>query len=452
MKKVRVDKKKVSSLLLALGLSISPCISSADITSYAGINTRLTDGREIILFYSNENDKSLVSLNGQIGFIDNQYIADMDYDTNNYFSEVNRGDFIKVYSAPMYNDINTKNVICNLGYGSKVHIFAKTVDGYYVVYANEMMGFIDEKSLDQEIIDTNNPNLITVTKITGNNINVRSEPKKDNNIIGFCDKTDKFVILCHVDGFYEVNYLGQTGYISDKYVTEETVDINDLDVKGMVYVPSLTAFYNTDGNFVSYLPAYQNVQIVGYKDDYYKVLIDGVNGYVKQNEVKALTDTCIVIDLSRQILKVYKCGKEVFRCKVITGAKNSETRLGCFKIGHHMRGHTFTLNDIYNEYWIQFDGNRGVHPADANAGRGWQKPKYFDSVVANAYENWEKGNGKLYPNSHGSHGCVNTMIKDTAVIYSLCEKGDNVLVIEQNNFIKDNLISKDIIDKILIKF
>ena len=118
-----------------------------------------------------------------------------------------------------------------------------------------------------------------------------------------------------------------------------------------------------------------------------------------------------------------------------------------------MLDYTFPDSGIFNEYWIQFDGNRGIHPANANAGHGWQKPSYFKKVVADAYDAWASGRGKTYPSSHGSHGCVNTMIKDTAIIYDLVNVGDNVLVIEQNDLIRNKLISSNNIEqeKLLIK-
>ena len=453
MKKIKVDKKKVGSFILAAGLVITPSLSTADITSY-GVNTYLTDGRPITLYYSNENNKSLINLNGQVGFVDSEYISDMYFDTNNYFSEVNGEDTIKVSNATLYSDPDSKEVIGNLEYGTNIHIFAKTVDGYYVIYANNMMGFIEEATLvenkDNKVLnEVTTTSWISVTKITGNNINVRSAPSKGDNIIGFCDITDKFIILDHVDGYYKVEYLGNPGYISDKYVMEDEVDRSMFEVSTMIYNPKVTTYYDYNGNTIGLLPSYQNMLVIGKVDSFYKVVIDGIVGYVKKNETKELTKTTIVVDLSRQILKVYKSGKEVFRCKVITGSKSNQTQLGCFKIGHHMRNYTFQSSGIFNEYWIQFDGNRGIHPADANCGQGWQKHSYFDKAVEDAYDGWSKGYGRTYPSKHGSHGCVNTMIKDTEVIYSLCDKGDNVLVIEQNDLVKNKLLSD--YSKLLIK-
>ena len=242
--------------------------------------------------------------------------------------------------------------------------------------------------------------------------------------------------------------MGKVGYVSKDFVREESIDKRDLEVKRMASLKRLSPFYqNLNNNMYCYLPAYQNVFILEEVGNYYRVSVDGVIGYVEKNDTNRLTETTIVVDTSRQILKVYKKGKEVFRCHVITGAYGRETQLGCFTIGHHQRDYTFTNSDIFNEYWIQFDGNRGIHPADANGGKGLQKHSYFLDVASNAYSRWSKGNGKTYPNEHGSHGCVNTKIVDTEVIYSLCSVGDNVLIIQQNDLIRNKLLSFNTIDE-----
>ena len=54
-----------------------------------------------------------------------------------------------------------------------------------------------------------------------------------------------------------------------------------------------------------------------------------------------------------------------------------------------------------------------------------------------------KGNGKTYPSSHGSHGCVNMQLIDISVVYELVREKDNVLVIGPNNLIKEGIISEN---------
>ena len=446
MKNIKIDKKKVASLLLAFGIMVTPSLSKADIKSYAGVNTTLTDGRQIVLYYSNDNNKSFISLDGKLGFIDNDYISDLYFDTNNYFTEVNSDDYIKVDNAYIYSDPDNKNIIGSLSYGTKVHIYASTTDGYYVVYGNKQIGFIEQNSLietvyvepeyEEEVNINDNIETISVTKITGNNINVRSTPRKANNIIGFCDKTDKFVILDHVDGYYEVDYLGKVGYISDKYVQEEAIAKSDMTFTRMASLKKSSAFYtdNTFTNYYCYLPENQNIFIISEEGNYYRVMVDGIIGYIEKNNTKRLSETSVVIDLSRQMLKVVKAGKEVFRCRIISGRKELQTHLGCFTIGHRERNYQLTPEHLV-AYWLEFDGNIGIH--DAN----WQKDKYFTEVGNKAYDNYSRGRGKTYPYDHGSHGCSNTRLEDVAIIYDLVHKNDNVLVIEQNDLVKNKCLS-----------
>ena len=453
MKNLKIDRKKLISLAAAIGMMITPSLATADITSY-GIPANLTDGRKIVLYYSNDKNRSFIELNGELGFVDSQYIADKEsYDPNNYFSEVNSDDYIRVDDAILYSDPDGKNPLTpmrTITKGAKAHIFAKSEDGYYIVYVDNAMGFVHESAFKEKeaVVETvvDPMSQVDVAKITGNNVNVRSSPStKQKNVIGFCDMSDKFTILGVEGDFYKIDYLGQTGYVSSKYVRKETMDKKDLEVEKMVYLKKDSPFYsNLNGGIYCYLPAYQNILVLSNVGDYYRVRVDGVIGYVEKSATKSLTKTTIVVDLSRQILKVYKNGKEVFRCHVITGAQSMQTNIGCHVVGHHMEGFTFEDNDIYNEYWIQFDNNIGIHPADANAGKGWQKPEYFVKVADNAYENWAKGRGKTYPNHHGSHGCVNTQIKDTREIYALCSVKDNVLVIEQNDLVKYNLLNNPV--------
>ena len=446
MKNIKFNKKKVASLLLALGIMITPTLSKADIKSYAGVKSHLTDGREITLYYSNDYNKSLISLDGKLGFIDNEYISDLYFDTNNYFSEFNYEDFIRVDNATVYSDPDDKNVIGYLPKDTKVHIYASTIDGYYVVYANNMMGFIEQSSLIEQVYVepeyeetydyTDSIETILVTKVTGNNINVRSTPRKADNIIGFCDKTDKFVILDHVDGYYEVDYLGKIGYISDKYVTEEAIAKSDMTFTRMARLKRSCTFYtdNTFTNYYCYLPENQNIFIISEEGNYYRVMVDGVIGYVEKSNTKRLTETSVVIDLSRQMLKVVKNGKEVFRCRIISGRQSLQTNLGCFTIGHKERNYQLTPEHLVS-YWIEFDGNIGIHDAT------WQKDKYFTEVGNKAYDNYSRGRGKTYPYDHGSHGCSNTRMEDVSQIYDLVHKNDNVLVIEQNDLIRNKCLS-----------
>ena len=113
-----------------------------------------------------------------------------------------------------------------------------------------------------------------------------------------------------------------------------------------------------------------------------------------------------------------------------------QTQIGCFKIGHKLMDYWLTDNN-HVDYWIQYDGNRGIHDAS------WQKDMYYYDVANIAYENYSKGKGTTYPFKHGSHGCDNMMLKDVIEVYRLINVGDNVLVIGPNDLIKNRIISEN---------
>ena len=310
--------------------------------------------------------------------------------------------------------------LCNISMGESV-----TDNNYVNVtydYTNEL---------------NNNEETVIVAKLTKNNVNVRSTPTtKEDNIIGFADVTDHFKILGYENDWYIVNYLGQIAYIKSDFIKDVEMNKDDLEVSRIAYLSSDTCFYKElNKSYDVILPAYQNISIIDEKENYYKIMVDGIIGYVPKENVRKLSNTCVVIDLARQILRVYKDGNEVFRAHIISGRKSMQTVMGCFKIGHRLKKYQLTKQNFV-EFWIQYDGNRGIHDAS------WQKNKYYNEVANHAYDNFTNGNGKTYPFKYGSHGCDNMKYKDAKMVYELVRVGDNVLVIGPNDLIKDNLISK----------
>ena len=407
-------------------------------------------GWAIVYYYDNNNEL-------KVGFVHCSYLSK----TNPLVPEVTNtpepieevkvlvakitGDKVNVRST-MQTGTNNRIGYCNTG--EKFRIIEQVGDWYLIDYYGKN-GYVNRKFVSEEQVDesalqsTISSTEIVVAKITGNNVNVRSSTstRNDSNIIGFCDISDKFEIIDHTDGWYHINYLGKDGYVSAKYVREITVDREEFNIQKMVALSKDAPFYYENGNIMCYLPVNQNLLVIDEVDKKYKVVVDGVVGYVNKSDTKRLTRRTVVLDLSRATVKAYHNGKELFRAHGISGAQGMETELGCFTIGHHLPNYTFDYNDIFNEVWIQFDHNRGFHPADANGGKPWQKEKYFKEVAESAYANWARGKGKLYPCAHGSHGCFNMRLVDVLVLYDLCDVGDNVLVIGQNDLIRSKILT-----------
>ncbi len=517
MKNIRFNKKRIASLLVAMGISLCSHNGIAEIISY---NTKATlkDGREAKIYFTTgntDNDYAYVSFDNVVGYMPLTNINMPYLQYNNDYCELNQDLIIKAESANIYQipDMN-QSIVSTLHQNDLVHVVAKNINGWYVIASNGLYGFIHESAFvetkkqikvvkitgnkvnvrssattsnknniigsvnsgdtfkyishegnwylidyngyhayvsddygiemtidDKQVNNTNSSNInqITMAKITGNNVNIRlsTSTKNDDNIIGFADITDYFNIIDKQGDWYIIDYLGQSAYVNSKYVKEALVNEEDTKIIKMVYLTTPSYFYKEiNGNYMSILPEGQYASVIKEEHGYYKVRIDGVIGYINKRNTKDLTNTFTVSDLGRQICRVFKNNKEVFRAHIISGRQSMPTDLGVYKIGHKMRNYQLTA-DNFVEYWMQYNGNEGYHDAS------WQKASYFKEVAQKAYEKYMKGRATTYPDSHGSHGCNNLKTEDAAILYQLLNVGDNVLVIGPNNLVRDHLISEN---------
>lgn len=330
---------------------------------------------------------------------------------------------------------NKKNIIGKVNNGDTFTYLSHEGNWYLIEY-NGQYGYISDSYsylIDDKIME------IAMAKITGNNINIRSSSNMDNNIIGFADITDSFRIISKENDWYIIDYLGNIGYVNSKFVKEDNINIDDLNIIKMVYLTSDSPFYDENNNYLTTLPMYQYAKVIREENNYYKVNIDGVIGYIEKNNTKTLSNKFIVSDLGRQIVKVFKNNKEVYRAHIISGRKSMQTDLGIYKIGHKVKDYQLTA-DKFVKYWIEYNGNEGYHDAS------WQKDKYFMEVAKIAYDKYSSGQLVTYPACHGSHGCNNLKLDDVMNIYNIVNVGDNVLVIRPNNLVKNHIIGSKMSD------
>ncbi len=213
-----------------------------------------------------------------------------------------------------------------------------------------------------EYLSNRSQELIIVAKITGNNVNVRSGPSKRHDVIGFCDITDRFEIIERENNeWYKIKYLNTIGYVSARYVREE--EVPNYQFTRHVYLTRESNFYSdTNGSVYTSLPQYQDALVISETRGMYQVMIDGVVGYIEKNNTAMLSNTCAVIDLSRQMLRVYRNNNEIARFHIISGRRSMQSDMGCFRIGHRLREYQLTP-DNFVHYWIQYTGNEGIHDA-----------------------------------------------------------------------------------------
>ncbi len=430
LKNLKINKKMLVSIFLAIGLGTESCALS----DFISINNNVTlkNGQDAYLYFitgDSKNDYSFVSFDNQIGYIKNEYVNYNDYSYNNYYSEISGERIININTYLYQEPSFYSNTLLLLPTNTKVTLIAKNQDNWYVVYVNNQVGFINGNYLN-DIKST-----ILVAKITGNNVNVRSMPDTKSEIKGFCDVTDRFEIIEKIGEWYHIKYLNTDGYVYGKYVREEEIEKDNTYFIKHVYLKNDGYFYSDkEGNILTILPQYQNALVISEDGIFYKVMIDGIIGYIEKNNTKSLSSTCVVVDLGRQILRVYKNNKEQARFHIITGRKSMQTDMGCYKIGRKLKDYQLTKTN-HVDYWIQYNGDEGIHDAS------WQENKYYVQVANKAYDNFSIGNAKTYPYDHGSHGCDNMKLCDISIVYNLVNVGNNVLVIGPNDLVKNKLIS-----------
>ena len=447
MRNLKINKR-IASFVVALGFTLCPMKSLADFISYNSSGAKVYGDIPATLYFTtgnNDDDYAYVSFKDKIGYVTNKDVNYYDFCSNNEFTEINTNMYINNNQAYLYQEpkFDNEKVLSLLPNNSKVYVIAQNKSGWSVILTEDYQtGFVYSKYLYDPNKEVNVIPMhqevegIHVAKITGNNVNIRNGASTKNDIIGFADKTDKFKILNQVGDWYLIDYLGQNGYVYKDYVLDTHVPEDEFTVQKMVYLNTDSTLYrDTNGTYLSTLPKYQNAFVLDEVNGYYKVNVDGVTGYINKRNTKNLTKRCVVVDLSRQTLKVFKNGEEVYRARIISGRESMQTSIGCFKVGHKMTNYQLTPSNFV-KYWIQFNGNIGIHDAS------WQNSKNFTEVGQAAYNSFTKGNGKTYPAKHGSHGCTNMMEIDASRVYDLVRVNDNVLVIGPNDLVRDNIISK----------
>lgn len=166
-----------------------------------------------------------------------------------------------------------------------------------------------------------------------------------------------------------------------------------------------------DSDVLDVIDEYNKCQLIKENNDWCYVSYNGMEGYVIKDYVKELGDTFVEVDISDQLLYLYKDNDIVLESNVVTGKKDVfDTRLGCNSIREKVNGIYLEGgkgNDHYKvwvDFWMPFDKGIGIHDAS------WRNN--FDS---DAYIN-------------GSHGCVNMKYNDAKEVYENVSVGTKVLV------------------------
>ena len=142
------------------------------------------------------------------------------------------------------------------------------------------------------------------------------------------------------------------------------------------------------------------------KPYYIQKAVEGTNG-----QINDIGDSYAEVDLSYQMVYIYKNGKQVFSTSCVSGnvSKGTGTHTGVGVVQYKQRNKVLG-GPGYDyaspvRYWMPFNGGEGFHDAD-----------------------WRNSFGGSIYRTGGSHGCVNLPIYAAATIYGIIDAGWPVVV------------------------
>ncbi len=278
---------------------------------------------------------------------------------------------------------------------------------------------------EREKILLKNQLFLPILTVTANvDVNIRNS--KDGDVIGVLRENSTIDTLDYLDGWYQVDYYGKTGFINEEFVTPKTgylVNSNLLKVgyaKEDVEMTIPAEISDSKQEEKRMIPALECFEIYKENEEDYLVTTNDSIGYVKKSALQELSGTFVVVDISDQELKLYKDGKVILDTPVVTGGPNTPTTEGLFAI-YDISYNRYLIGPDYKTYvdiMMKFNGNEGLHDAEYHTNEdgfshGWRTKADFG------------GNTYL---TNGSHGCVNMKNEDIVKVSETASIGTPVLV------------------------
>ena len=308
------------------------------------------------------------------------------------------------------------DIIRTLNEEDSVEVIGACDNDWYMVRIHGTLGFIygeylrvlDKDFVKSQLLEYRPIFLYAVEAVHG--ANIREVPDvKTGKILGGLNIGDQVPAYLKLDnGWYQVDFNGQKGYVFGELVKEKYA--TSIDDYPMFYVKEEAPFLeNPYEQASSTISADQYMYLLGENEDYFYTQYQAIFGYVMKSHCERLTDTYVVVDISDEIMKIYHRGEEIFSSYVVTGKDSTPTYEGAFYLRSKDRNVTLVGADYATpvEYWMPFDEGRGLHDAS------WRE--YFG--------------GDIY-HWGGTHGCVNMPADITPYVYDTLHVGDRVFVKE----------------------
>ena len=286
----------------------------------------------------------------------------------------------------------------------------------YELPCNQDVPFLDR---DHDLYYFFDPSDVIIA--TGN-VNIRKEPNTDCEKLGLLEKNSSLPFVSKVnDEWYEVEYNGETAYVSSKYSKESRGYTPISEMKDMVYMTKKAPLFNADdGETIREIPKLEIAEVYAQTDDYYLVKSCGSYGFIQKKYCQSLGDTYIIVDISDQTLKMYVDDKLYIYSYVTTGKKSTPTYCGIFDVYKKGTDVYWKEFNVTVKYAIAF--NRGIW------NHSWGIDDSDEYYEADPFDVYEEGYGPDVPDNKRSHGCVRLRTRKMKKVYEKAELGTPVLV------------------------
>ena len=185
---------------------------------------------------------------------------------------------------------SSHEIISSLPRGARVNIIDKVSDNWYKGGYKDFVGYVEAKDIR---VLGDNLNQDNVALISANQLNVRTSPNENGQVIGTLYKNNKVNVLDKsIDGWYKIDFNGRRAYVSSKYVNlisyknnEVKTEVKKDPIEGTGKVNINTALNvrqasTTSSRIIGSLKGGEKVNIINESNGFYKIEFNNSYGYV----------------------------------------------------------------------------------------------------------------------------------------------------------------------------
>lgn len=125
---------------------------------------------------------------------------------------------------------------------------------------------------------------VAIGATTGSALRLRSAPSLDASVITMLDEDVPVAVLDDtLDGWYKINYNGNTGFVSADYMLIDQDNLFDAYGRVEGSGVNIRSIPSTDGQVLTVLNLNSIATISGFEDGWYIINANGVDGYIRSD-------------------------------------------------------------------------------------------------------------------------------------------------------------------------